>query len=133
MEAGEDANYPFDYWCALLGVDEEYMKDNFRAFLDEQRANANRGKRGSFKILRKLEAVRVVQPHVLSLHDHYPDGKLYTCSQCHQTAPWEHFLASTCTRTQPVDESVLKGLREAAEGKTAYIGSFAKYDEGIDE
>jgi hypothetical protein len=112
MAAGEQAPYSFAYWCSLLGVEEPFMRDKFSAFLVEQRENALAGRRGNFKILRQIEAVRIEQPHLLTKTNE-PEvmgQPLYECLSCHLRGNMSYFLSFTCVRTQPPAESGLKRL-----------------------
>jgi hypothetical protein len=125
MAAGEQAPYSFAYWCSLLGVEEPFMRDKFSAFLVEQRENALAGRRGNFKILRQIEAVRIEQPHLLTKTNE-PEvmgQPLYECLSCHLRGNMSYFLSFTCVRTQPPAESGLErlannALREYEEGNS---------------
>ena len=108
IAAGEQAPFSFAYWCSLLGVEEPFMRDRFSAFLVEQRANALADIRGSFKILRQIEAVRIEQPHTLS----WEGEDAYKCLSCLNAGNMEHFLGYTCVRTQPTAAEGLKQLSE---------------------
>jgi len=112
-DEGPDNPWSFSHWCTLLGVDEGFMAQKFMAFLMEQRCNAALNKRGDFKILRQIEAVRIDQPHQLALViDSIPPSlpSRYRCLSCGHTGSWDDFLGYTCVRGQPAPPEAVEPL-----------------------